>query len=101
MMRHVIRKHYNASDRGDVSLSATMNAPTNDDSGEKNARATASKRPWAQSELFCVHSYAGESGPPCGWLGLSSETARDPATGMRRCPRCGRATLMDIPFAKA
>jgi len=47
-------------------------------------------------EVFCIHSYAGELGPPCGWYGPASEIVRYDAAGARRCPRCGRATLMDI-----
>lgn len=56
--------------------------------------------PRAARELFCIHSYAGELGPPCGWRGLADELARDRLTGERRCPRCGRTTLMEIPKAE-
>jgi hypothetical protein len=49
------------------------------------------------AEFFCIHSYAGESGPPCGWRGTAAETQRDPKTTTRRCPRCDRATLLEIP----
>lgn len=49
-------------------------------------------------ERFCIHSYAGESGPPCGWRGPESLAPRD-ATGTLHCPRCGRATLLLIPDA--
>lgn len=47
-------------------------------------------------ELFCIHSYAGEKGPPCGWRGFESDVRRDSA-GHAHCPRCGRATLLEIP----
>jgi hypothetical protein len=50
-------------------------------------------------EMFCIHSYAGEAGPPCGWRGPLAETTIDKLTSHRHCPRCGRATLMEIPRA--
>lgn len=59
--------------------------------------ANAAARPPA--EFFCIHSYAGESGPPCGWRGSAAATQRDPKAAPRRCPRCGRATLLEIPPA--
>lgn len=49
------------------------------------------------AELFCIHSYAGEAGPPCGWRGRRVEAASHGKNQSLRCPRCGRATLMDIP----
>lgn len=49
------------------------------------------------AELFCIHSYAGEAGQPCGWRGVSLEVRRSAITGTRRCPRCGRTTLLEIP----
>jgi hypothetical protein len=48
-------------------------------------------------ELFCIHSYAGEAGPPCGWRGSVVEARSDDAGGAPRCPRCGRVTLLRIP----
>lgn len=54
---------------------------------------------WSELELFCIHSYAGESGPPCGWRGKAADVVRFTPTGERRCPRCGRPTLMEIPPA--
>lgn len=57
-------------------------------------RATsAAQRP---VELFCIHSYAGEAGPPCGWRGSADELANGKTNSVRRCPRCGRATLLEI-----
>lgn len=50
------------------------------------------------SEFFCIHSYAGESGPPCGWRGSAMATLPADAAGARRCPRCGRTTLLEIPL---
>ena len=66
------------------------------DSNEAAARrpgAAPSRPPY---EVFCIHSYAGELGPRCGWQGRASDALRIEANGPRRCPRCGRATLMDI-----
>ncbi|HVU23588.1 MAG TPA: hypothetical protein VHE13_05630 [Opitutus sp.] len=51
-------------------------------------------------ELFCIHSYAGESGPRCGWRGLAGDVKFSLA-GEPRCPRCGRATLMQLPPAES
>ena len=48
-------------------------------------------------ELFCIHSYAGEAGPPCGWRGRRMEATRNGKVAALRGPRCGRATLMEIP----
>lgn len=50
-----------------------------------------------KAELFCIHSYAGESGPPCGWRGRAHEAVHDTKGGALRCPRCGRSTLLEIP----
>jgi hypothetical protein len=77
-----------------------MSTSIQSNSSESDPRPAPAKQPWAQSEVFCIHSYAGESGPPCGWHGLISETCSDEATGWRRCPRCGRTTLMRIPAAR-
>lgn len=51
---------------------------------------------WSACEVFCIHSYAGEAGPACGWRGRLREAALDAKLGKRRCPRCGRATLMPL-----
>jgi len=48
-------------------------------------------------EYFCIHSYAGEAGPSCGWRGFLSEAQVRNAKNTPRCPRCARATLMAIP----
>lgn len=50
----------------------------------------------AEYDVFCIHSYAGESGPPCGWRGRRASLVRDFPGATRRCPRCGRTTLLDI-----
>ena len=50
-------------------------------------------------EVFCIHSYAGESGPPCGWRGRLAELCGCGSERELLCPRCGRATLMVIPRA--
>lgn len=73
-----------------------MNTPHDSRFHENLRPPGADRRPWSQSEVFCIHSYAGESGPPCGWHGKVSDAPRDHATGARLCPRCGRATLMAI-----
>jgi hypothetical protein len=49
---------------------------------------------WAECEVFCIHSYAGEAGSPCGWRGKLAETV--PHCRIRVCPRCGRSTLLPI-----
>jgi hypothetical protein len=65
-----------------------------DDSKKDDARPKGGGLP--DCEMFCIHSYAGSSGPPCGWRGKLSAVTRDPRTGERRCPRCGRTTLLEI-----
>lgn len=69
---------------------------SHESTGENTPAADrAAGRP--EFELFCIHSYAGESGPPCGWRGAAGEITGRTASGERRCPRCGRATLMELP----
>ena len=55
--------------------------------------------PWADCEIFCVHSYAGEDGPPCGWRGRLAEVREPVAGGGRVCPWCGATSLLRIPPA--
>jgi len=65
-----------------------------------NFREDAGSRqlpPWAECEVFCIHSYAGEVGPPCGWRGKLTEIQKRTERGILVCPCCGRATLLPIP----
>jgi len=71
---------------------------THDSREEIPARANAAAARH-NDELFCIHSYAGEAGPPCGWRGRFAEVRREKETPLR-CPRCGRATLLEIPRAE-
>ncbi len=54
--------------------------------------------PWWECELFCIHSYAGDAGSPCGWRGKSAAARLDRDGRRRVCPRCGRPTLLPIPL---
>jgi hypothetical protein len=63
----------------------------------QNSRPKDHPAPPRREEMFCIHSYAGEMGPPCGWRGPVVEATHCVTTGTRRCPRCGRATLLEIP----
>jgi hypothetical protein len=69
----------------------------NNDSKDGGPRPAGGGVPRTRGEVFCIHSYAGEAGPPCGWRGRWDEILRDAVTGVRRCPRCGRVTLIDLP----
>jgi hypothetical protein len=53
--------------------------------------------PWPACDAFCIHSYSGESGRPCGWRGLLHEARLDEERRLRVCPRCGRPAVMPIP----
>jgi len=66
--------------------------------GRQSGTAPGSVSSVGPAELFCIHSYAGESGPPCGWRGAVAAITRHTA-GKPLCPRCGRATLFVIPPA--
>ncbi len=52
--------------------------------------------PWGECEVFCIHSYAGEEGTPCGWRGKVRDARGEEKCGQRTCPKCGRPTLMPI-----
>jgi hypothetical protein len=60
-------------------------------------QAAAGRR---SANYFCIHSYAGEAGPPCGWRGRITVISSGEGDGVRRCPRCGRSTLMEIPVTE-
>jgi hypothetical protein len=76
-----------------VILGTTMS----NDSREDDPQRANTQPTWSDDEMFCIYSYAGQSGPPCGWRGPSSEALRVFPAGIQRCPRCGRATLLEIP----
>lgn len=63
---------------------------------DTTARPAGNDRVGRHQDLFCIHSYAGEQGPPCGWRGSTREASRDATDGTRRCPRCGRTTLIEL-----
>lgn len=52
-------------------------------------------RAWAECDVFCIAGYAGVK-QRCGWRGRLHETVWDDARGLRVCPRCHGATLLDI-----
>lgn len=91
--RRIIPKHYPA--RATTAVSYRHPGMIHDPRSEM-PRPPEPARPHGDDEWFCIHSYAGEAGPPCGWRGRTAEIACDPAGGVPRCPRCGRATLMEI-----
>jgi hypothetical protein len=69
---------------------------SNDSAGDFQPREQ-SATPHAGREMFCIYSYAGQSGPACAWRGWSTEVESAGVAGLSRCPRCGRATLLEIP----
>jgi hypothetical protein len=74
----------------------TMSNDSQDDDRPPKDRKPAA----AIVEMFCIHSYAGQWGPPCGWRGSSEDVFRSSARSVNRCPRCGRATLLEIPASE-
>jgi hypothetical protein len=67
------------------------NFPTDGRDGEKDLP------PWPGCEVFCIQSYAGNAGSPCGWRGRIADAARDDTGTKLLCPRCRCATLLRIP----
>ncbi len=68
-------------------------SPSNDSTHLPPDREPA--REWSDCDVFCIAGYAGLK-QRCGWRGRLHETSWDDARALRTCPRCGRATLMDI-----
>ena len=52
-------------------------------------------REWTECDVFCIAGYAGLK-QRCGWRGRLHETVWDDVRGLRVCPRCHGATLLDI-----
>jgi len=63
--------------------------------------AETSRPAWPECEAFCIHSYSGEAGQPCGWRGRLHEARLDEARRARICPRCGRPSVLLIPAIQA
>lgn len=58
--------------------------------------ATPPLPPWPDCEVFCIQSYAGEAGTPCGWRGRWHDARKVTSDGKPRCPRCGGPTLLGL-----
>jgi hypothetical protein len=73
---------------------AAMNQPPSQP--VRHQPSTGAHPPWAECDAFCIHSYSGAGGRPCGWRGKLANTRPSASIRAHHCPDCGRASVLPL-----